>query len=225
MPKEQDCIKFETQLASLLEGEDLPAVREHASRCPGCHALLDDLNQIVAACRGLPLEDPPPQLWARIRASLAEERAFQKAPSVWQRWFGDFGLAPEPVPIAALVGLAFLSVAVLLSTRVQNPALTSSETLVATAARAELAPDLTDEGILGKTIKEMETSYHAGKSNLDPSLRAVYEKSLASLNNSIAQCRSSVQEEPSNELAHEYLLTAYAQKAELLTSALEYEGH
>jgi len=224
MKNEQECLKFETQLDAVLEGEDLPEVREHASRCPACSSLLDDLKLILAASRQLPLEDPPPRVWARIRTGLLEERAFRGEPSGWQRWFRDFRLAPQPVPIVALVGLAMLSSAVLLSTRAHDPSLTSGEMLIATASQSELTPDMSDEGTLRKTIKEMETSYDAGKSKLDPSLRAVYEKSLDSLNVSIAQCRRSVHEEPSNDLAHEYLVNAYAQKADVLTSALEYEG-
>lgn len=224
MVKGSECIKFEAQLVVHLEGEDSPEVREHAARCAACSALLADLKLIRSAARQIPLEDPPPRTWERIRAALVEEGAFRRSPSAWQRWLRGWGLTPTPAPVAALAGVAILGVALLLSTRVQNPPLTQSDTLTASAVRTDFGPDLSDEDALGKTIKEMETSYHLQMTSLEPSLRAVYEKSLASLDNSITQCRNSVREEPSNDLAHEYLLNAYAQKAEVLASALEYEG-
>jgi hypothetical protein len=44
---------------------------------------------------------------------------------------------------------------------------------------------------------------------------------LNSLDASIRECNDSLQREPGNSLAHEYLLAAYSQKAEVLSSALE----
>ena len=57
-----------------------------------------------------------------------------------------------------------------------------------------------------------------------PDLKATYDKSLVSLDHSIEECLDSLQNEPRNALAHEYLLTAYTRKAEVLSSALEFDG-
>jgi hypothetical protein len=68
----------------------------------------------------------------------------------------------------------------------------------------------------------MEKSYWAREKSLDPSVQVIYQKSLRSLDNSINECRASVRRQPADDLAQQYLLTAYAQKAEVLTSALEF---
>jgi hypothetical protein len=59
---------------------------------------------------------------------------------------------------------------------------------------------------------------------MTPDLKATYEKSLVSLDGSIRECLDSLHHEPGNALAHDYLLTAYTRKAEVLSSALEFEG-
>jgi hypothetical protein len=53
-------------------------------------------------------------------------------------------------------------------------------------------------------------------------VQVIYQKRLRSLDNSINECRDSVRRQPADDLAQQYLLTAYAQKAEVLASALEF---
>jgi len=96
-------------------------------------------------------------------------------------------------------------------------------TAQATALRKAAEPPEVRE--LARTVDEMEKSFQARRATLDPAVKAIYEKGLESLDSSIDECRTSVEQEPQNSLASEYLVAAYTQKAAVLESALQFEGH
>jgi hypothetical protein len=52
--------------------------------------------------------------------------------------------------------------------------------------------------------------------DLNPAVTASLHQNLAIVDNYISLCEKSVQEEPENELARDYLYEAYQQKADLL---------
>lgn len=224
MVRNAGCREFERELAAYLEGEHRPSVADHAMACPFCAAVVDDLNQILFASRELSLEEPPARVWASVRATLAQEGLFREVPSGWQEWFFRLGIVPAPAPIAVLAALFILGAAFLIPPKPRDLTSNPNRSSVRLAAVTELPHYLNEENDLARTLKGMEESYRAQQTALDPGLQAIYEKSLKSLDNSIIECRDSVRREPSNDLAHEYLLNAYAQKAELLASALEFEG-
>ncbi len=224
MPGKTGCRQLELELAAYLEGEDRPAVSAHARECPRCHAILADLEMIHNACRKLPLEEPPANLWAKVRSALAQERIFYERAGAWQRRFRLFDFLPKPAPVAALAVLTILAAILLVSPRAFNRTVSSRGPAARVAAVEEMPPYLNEENNLARAVKEMEKSYQAGQTSLDPAVKAVYEKGLESLDTSIDECRASVRQEPANNLAHEYLLTAYAQKAEVLAAALQFEG-
>ena len=80
-----------------------------------------------------------------------------------------------------------------------------------------------DSDALEHVVHELEETFRAREASLSPDLKATYENSLNSLDVSIRECSDSLQREPDNSLAHEYLLAAYSQKAEVLSSALEFD--
>jgi DNA-binding IscR family transcriptional regulator len=77
---------------------------------------------------------------------------------------------------------------------------------------------------LAHVVSDLESNFKANEASMTPDLKATYEKSLVSLDGSIRECLDSLHHEPRNTLAHDYLLTAYTRKAEVLSSALEFEG-
>jgi len=211
------CFRFENELEAYLEGEPRPFITAHAESCPSCSALLADLELVRQAAREMPLEEPSPVVWANVRARLEAEGAFRPQrsagwnPLAWRSF-------PHAVPVGVLAGLVIFGA--VLTAPPQNPG------SVATAARATVYdPARTSEdGALANLVAELESNYRANHASLAPDLRATYEKSLYSLDDSIRECLDSLEREPSNTLAHDYLLTAYTRKAEILSSALEFEG-
>jgi hypothetical protein len=79
-------------------------------------------------------------------------------------------------------------------------------------------------GDLTSTVRNLESTYRANEKYLAPETKATYEKSLNSLNNSIRECLEFLQQEPNDALTNEYLMAAYSRKAEVLASALEFQG-
>jgi hypothetical protein len=63
---------------------------------------------------------------------------------------------------------------------------------------------------------EAEASLSA--SGEDPLVVASYQQNLALVDKAIGVCQKQVDEDPDNDLARDYLMTAYQQKAELVTA-------
>jgi hypothetical protein len=215
------CRQFDAELAVYLEGEARPHVAAHARECASCGALLADLELIQQTARVLPLEEPSPVVWANVRARLEAEGAFGERVVGWREIF-HWRAFPHAIPLGTLALLVFMGSLLTLS---YNRSSATDE-----AARrppmTQLASALptTEEGALAGLASELESNFRVREASMAPDLKATYEKSLVSLNGSIRECLDSLQQEPSNTLAHDYLLTAYTRKAEILSSALESEG-
>ncbi len=217
------CREFELHLAAYLEGEAVRAVSTHARDCPFCHVILADLEAIRQASRELPLVEPPARVWANVRAQLTQDGVIREPESAWPRWFHAWLL--KPAPLAAFAAVAVFGMFLMVRSRNLGPGsapnVASRRPVATTRVASPVDPS---EASLARTVKEMEASYQEREKALDPAVKVVYQKSLESLDTSIDECRDSVRQEPSNDLAHEYLIAAYTQKAEVLASALQFEG-
>jgi hypothetical protein len=217
------CLRFDRELEAYLEGESRPFVTTHAQDCTSCRVLLSDLELIRLAAREMPLAEPSPVVWANVRARLEAEGAFRLQGSGWRKLLTWWAI-PNPVPVAALAGLVILGSLLSMPPRsaqrwdAPEAAATSPATLTTSATPGS------EDSALARLVQELESNYRANEASLAPDLKATYNKSLVSLNDSIRECLDSLHHEPRNTLAHEYLLTAYTRKAEILSSALEFEG-
>ena len=201
------CLRFETDLAAYLEGEDRTAVAAHAAECPFCGAMLADLEVIRSAVAELPLEEPPARLWAHVRSALVEEgviRSTRRPRWSWPEWI------LHPLPVATLAGLVlvgFLS----LGRGVKWSGTHGSNLAV-------------DPGVQ-QSVGEMEGAFRTRAAALDPVIEAVLRKDLDSLDNQIRECQASLEDRPGDGLAREYLAAAYTEKAQILASALDLGDH
>jgi len=211
------CFRFDSELEAYLEGEPRPFVAGHAQSCPLCGALLADLELVRQAARELTLEEPSPVVWANVRARLEAEGAFRPRKSAWWNPLA-WRSFPHAVPVGVLAGLVIFGALLTMPPKDTEEVATTSRAAVYDPARAK------EDGALANLVAELESNYQANHASLSPGLRATYEKSLYSLNDSIRECLDSLRHEPRNTLAHDYLLTAYTRKAEILASALEFEG-
>jgi hypothetical protein len=218
------CSRFEVELEAYMEGEAKPFVVSHAQDCPLCGAVLLDLERIRMVAHALPEVDPSPAVWANIRAVLAQEGALRPQRQGWRRLL-NWQFLPNPATAAVLAGL--VAFGLMLTTPTGHlsrwdPARTSVAST--TDVRTTFANLSTQDNALAQVVEELEETFKANQANLAPDMKATYQKSLESLDTSIQECLASLQEQPDNRLAHDYLLTAYTRKAEVLSSALEYEG-
>ena len=217
------CREFDANLAAHLEGEQNTGVLFHAEQCTSCSAILSDLELIRVAAKDLPLESPSPRVWSNIRATLAQEGYFRERESFWKRWITSASLVPRTAPVAALAFALVLAVIMVFKgdiqrTGFQNPSLNKVAASIVPAGLSSVQANLVH------TVQAMEQNYKAREALLDPSAKQVYQAGLASLDSSIQECLDSLQKQPHNMLAREYLMQAYSQKAEVLASALEYGG-
>jgi len=223
-PGRAACRQFDVDLPAYLEGEDRPTVVAHTRLCRFCAVILADMEQIRFASRHLALDEPAARVWANIRAALAREEMFREPASGWHRWLPRFAFQFSPAPVAAMACLTVLSLALLVPPREFERRGTPER--LAPSGRTTVAATLTLglDSKLALTLREMEKSYLAREMLLEPTLKAIYRKSLESLDASISESLRHCQREPADTLAREYLLNAYQSKAQVLASALEFEG-
>jgi hypothetical protein len=209
------CRLLDLELAAYLEGEERPALLAHIRECSFCYTLLADLEAIRSAGSQLTLEEPPKRIWTSIRASLIAEGIIRQPEVSWRRWlekWPGWAVFHNPIAVSALGCLMVLGIGLL---RVPS-------------ARVPKSPaqsvDLSDIASAAAAVGPMETSYQSRAASFEPSVKETYQKSLDSLNGEIRECLHSVEQEPDNSLAREYLLAAYQQKAYVLQSALNVEG-
>jgi hypothetical protein len=221
--KTAGCYQFDIELADYLEGAGKPHVDDHARQCARCGAILADFQQIVALGRQLPLAEPPATIWAHVRATLETEGIIHEPVGFLDRWLGQLHLVPNPIPLGALGCLAILATLLTGTPAVPDHSETPDEPVTLNAMNNVPVQSAGLDSDLSRTIRELENSYNSRARSLDPSVKDTYEKSLASLNSSIRECRDSLRREPANALAGEFLFAAYTQKAEVLASALEFD--
>jgi len=216
------CYQFEQELQDYLEGEKRPFVPTHAGECAFCRALVEDLEVLRAAVREMPLEEPSPAIWANIRIQLIREGALTERAGLWN-WVRQLGFIAHPIPVAALACLLILGCFVTVPEAHFEGDTTSGLNTLPVKSTIRSMGFTEAGGALESVVQELEKNFRAREGSLAPDLRDTYENSLSSLDASIRDCRDSVQREPGNSLAHEYLLTAYSEKAEVLSSALEFD--
>jgi hypothetical protein len=216
------CYQFELELQAYVEGEDRPFARAHTRECRFCRVIVEDLEALRSAALELPLEEPSPAVWSNIRAQLEAAGAFAENVSFWH-WFRQLDVLRRPLPIATFACMVILGC--LLTAPRNYPEQDTTSTLTALPARPAIRSMafIGDSEALERVVHELEETFRAREGSLAPDLKATYENSLVSLDASIRECSDSLEREPDNSLAHEYLLAAYSQKAEVLSSALEFD--
>lgn len=210
-----ECLQFEAELEAFLEGESRPLVSAHARACSSCASVLADVEKLRVAARNIPMEDPSAAVWANLRARMEQEGLFREQTKGWG-WLRRLHVWPRPAPLGALASVVLAGVFVM--TLSSNPLPPAGRATTASVLGPTQAADLTH------AIQDLEATYQLNSKYLAPDVKASYDKGLDSLNKSIRESLASLQQEPDNALAHEYLMDAYTRKAEVLASALEFEG-
>jgi hypothetical protein len=196
-------------LASLPE-----TARAHVVGCRHCQAFVADLAAIVSVAKEFPAElVPPARVWVSLRAQLELEGIIKepaRAPVAERAsWWRGFSVLFRGRALAtAMVGLLIVVAGVLQLQQPTVPATGHPDPLFDTALTLnEQEHDLTNMQL-------------ASTSPVDTSLR----QNLKQVDDFIADCERRLKEEPQDDLAREYLFSAYQQKAELLSAMMDREG-
>jgi len=206
------CEEFDVHAAQWLEGERTPEVAGHLQGCTRCSTRMADLELIVSAAATLPELEPPERIWTSLRSQMEREGLFRERKSLAERLREMLPAAPR----TALATAAISTLALLLLLTPQSP-------VVQTARQADWGPrwNLTrvnEQLASGEALADQDVHLR------DPQVVRSYHQNLALVDDLIGECQKKVSEDPNDELARQYLATAYQQKAELLNALSEREA-
>jgi hypothetical protein len=212
------CAELQEVLPELIEGEREAELQAHLRSCQECAELVSDLRAIADQGRTLQAsEEPPARVWQSIEAQLRREglirdshpeRPFLVVGSR-RRWSPAIWFVPAAA--ALLLGVAFLL-------RPANPPIAQHPTPATSAQQPEVANsadtvadvDSTDDSALMDEVQK-----HA------PAMTAAYRENLQRVNTYISDAQESLQRNPNDDDAKQYLMQAYEQKAMLYDMALD----
>jgi len=221
------CREFLAYLEPWMEGERSQDALAHLRSCRNCSSVVSDLDLIHTEAHSWSSaeQDAPERVWTSLRAQLEQEGLIHETiPASEDRardvanvaapqagWFARlFPRLPRPVLaggyLAALVAVAFA-----LSGPV-NKRVNEERWLKGTQ---------TSTSPLSAQLDFAEQNSNSYVTRANPAVTASLHQNLALVDKYIALCEKSVNEEPQNEVARDYLYEAYQQKADLLTQMTE----
>ncbi len=210
------CKDFLDRLHTWMEGDPHSDAQAHIRSCPNCRDVVYDLKAIQTEVLNWGAEDvePPPHVWTSLRSQLEQEGLIRDGHPVAEQartnWVGGW-FAGLPRPALAGAYLTLLIAGAFALSRPINKQANEARWLAASQDSTQpLRAQLTAE----------QDSF-ASFNNANPAVTASLNKNLAIVDNYIALCEKSVQEEPQNEVARDYLYEAYQQKADLLAQMTE----
>lgn len=207
------CTEFELYAAQHLESElpEASPAAAHLRTCSRCAARISSLERIVTAAATLPVLEPPERVWTSLRAQLEQEGMFRRRPGLLERL--GFGILPAQ-PNTALATAAICALAALMMFVPQWPE--RGAALVGSQAHPTWSfPGMHQQLASAEAEESSDLRLH------DPEVVASYRQNLELVDNLIGVCQKSVDENPDDEMARDYLLTAYQQKADLLNALSE----
>jgi hypothetical protein len=211
------CRDFPNYLEPWMEGDRHPDALAHVRDCPRCRSVVEEFKMIQTSAQewGNTENEPPPHLWNSLRAQLVQEgliRQQSKRPGWFSGWWAAL---PRPALaggyLAILIAVAFgLSGPV--NQRINRARWLEGTQNSTTPLRAQFA-----------SVERNARPSQASDSN--PIVTASFNKNMVIVDNYITLCEKSVNEEPENELARDYLYDAYQQKADLIAQLSERGGY
>jgi len=235
------------ELEAVVENEGLaplpPAARAHLAECSACQGFLADFTTIQSLAQEFPAAaDPPERLWISLRAQLTAEGVIRESVELptgtpWRQsltaWLRPRTLATAAAGIVLCVTAVFLSrspipqpvarIANAHSTTPVGPPVTSPAVPDVKGSSLTPRPSPTEEAmanggvVLNQAELDVPNMQLAGNATVDASLR----DNLRTVNEFIAECQQHLKQHPGDQLAREYLESAYQQKAELLAAMMD----
>ncbi len=196
------CAEFQRVLPYIIDTGGNAEQEEHLRTCPVCSDLVADLKYIADQAKLLvPMEDPSPRVWDGLQKSLEREGLVKSAPArrpllVPHRLRWGWLMAA-----AAVVILGFVSFFLFGS---KNGDQSSSGAVNVSS----LAPGSSDNGSMDSDDQQLLQVVAENR----PEARADFEQGLREVNASISEALHSVEQDPNDEDARQFLMQAYEQK-------------
>ena len=205
------CKELERVLPEL-EGVRSFELEQHLRTCSACSELVSDLNAISEQGRLLQTsaEELSPRVWASIESAMRQEGLIHEAqpqlvlvpprPSRWKFVW----LMPALAALLVVCGLV-LNQRARIERQVASP--TTAKTTLPADQQTAMVPE--EEEVL-RLVAERT-----------PALRATYESDLRAVDAYIRDAERSARTNPNDEIAQQYLMNAYEQKAMVYELAMD----
>jgi hypothetical protein len=212
-----NCSEFERLLPDILDSDRTAEQESHLKFCSACSNLLSDLDAISQHARLLQgSEEPSRRVWNSLEIALRQEGLIRppQRQLILIEGFSRRRRMSWLVPVAAALVVAFGVLRYEHKPAERRAALVASPALVAAAPVAVLAPatrrwsPASDEQLL-KLV-----------SSHSPALLASYQADLRDVNSYIRDAEQSIETNPNDAEAQQYLMDAYDQKAMVYEMAL-----
>ena len=205
-------------------GEQLQ-VERHLADCEACRAVRDDLLQIVHFSRQLPLQTPSGTVWARISSAVASEqpasiwhRTARRLSTVKSRHF-DVSIPQLLASAAALVIVASVTMTLL---RRHEPAGPPMPVDSQSSPRDKNLLSHTDVAQMEEKINELAQAVEQRQTTWNPELREAFQRNMIYVDQSLAECRHDLDDNPADDVSQELMLGVYREKMRLLASFSEF---
>jgi tetratricopeptide (TPR) repeat protein len=191
-------------------------LERHLDSCEDCRELLRDFQGIVREARDMKTVTPPDTAWEKISGALAGPRLEEPSGRAFghERPVRAFFLSRHPLWSAAAAALVLIVGGLALI----QPWRASLPLGPASADKYTLAKLDEAKGFYRQAIKALGEAAAAQQGSLDPKLASAFDKNLALVDSSIEACQRAVRRDPGNLDNQSFLLAAYQDKVELLTS-------
>jgi len=213
-----NCAEFQDVLPEIIDGGRTAEQEAHLRSCRQCASLAADLRAIAEGACGLQASDEPsPRVWNSIEIALREEGLIHPPHpelSLVPRVHGHWGLA-WLAPVAAAVVITFGVIGY------ERGALLHKETTESAAVQSRTLVSSPRPSMPSRYSPEDDEMMLAMVATRTPSMRAAYEANLQNVNAYIRDAEASVQTNPNDDEARQYLMDAYEQKAMVYEMALE----
>ena len=212
-----NCAEFESFLPDILDSDRTAEQESHLKFCSACSDLLSDLNAISQHARLLQgSEEPSRRVWNSIEIALRQEGLIRppRRELILIQGFSRRRSMSWLVPVAAALVVAFGVLRYEHKPPERQAALVASPALVASAPAAVL-PTANRRWSPGSDEQLLKlVSSHS------PALLASYQADLRDVNSYIRDAEQSVQTNPNDAEAQQYLMDAYDQKSMVYEMAL-----
>jgi hypothetical protein len=176
---------------------------DHAGSCPECSDVLAELNLISQEARLLQASDEPsPRVWNSIAIALRDHGLVRKdAPAT---------LIPSRWRLAWMMPAAAMAILIVGTLTMQND-----------GRRRQIASEASVEAPMAlSSMQEEESKLIQEVGEHAPALRASYEANIKAVDAYIADAEQSAKADPQDEVAQQYLRSAYDQKAMIYEMAM-----
>ncbi len=210
-----NCAEFERFLPDILDSDRTAEQESHLEFCSTCSDLLSDLKAISQQARLLQgSEEPSRRVWNSIEIALRQEGLIRppERELILIQGFSRRRRMTWLVPVAAALVVAFGVLRYERSPAVRQAGSLASPALVAEAPPAAPAIRRWSPGSDEQLLKLV--------SSHSPTLLASYQADLRDVNSYIRDAEQSVETNPNDAEAQQYLMDAYDQKAMVYEMAL-----